>query len=107
MSPATGADSPTLPGTIVRGTLTSCDRSGIPSTSPWTGVTTIAKGSWTKTCIVTRPRTSPGPMRSLRPGDLRNDGGRVAGAGADGSEAGLDGTLDGALRPDDRRGEEI
>jgi len=37
------------------------------------------------------------------PGDLRDDGGRVAAAGADGSEAGLDGTL----RPDDRRGKEV
>jgi hypothetical protein len=31
----------------------------------------------------------------------------VAVAGADGSEAGLDGALDGTLRPDDRRGKEV
>src|SRR5262249_23261261 len=37
------------------------------------------------------------------PGDLRNDGGSVAAAGADGSEAGLDGTL----CADDRRGKEV
>src|SRR5215203_5034018 len=42
----------------------------------------------------------------LWPGNLRNDGGSVAAAG-DGSEAGLDGRLDGTLRPDDRRGKEV
>ena len=31
----------------------------------------------------------------------------MAAAGADGSEARLDGTLDGTLRPDDRRGKEV
>src|SRR5919107_2230621 len=43
----------------------------------------------------------------LWPGNLRNDGGSVAAAGADGSEACFDGRLDGTLRPDDRRGKEV
>jgi riboflavin biosynthesis pyrimidine reductase len=42
-------------------------------------------------------------MPSSLAGDLRNDGGSVAAAGADGSEARLDGTL----RPEDRRGKEV
>jgi hypothetical protein len=45
----------------------------------------------------------PGRCPPLWPGDLRIDGGRVAGAGADGSETRLDGTL----RPDDRCGKEV
>src|ERR687897_790951 len=40
----------------------------------------------------------------LWPGHLRNDGGGVA---VDGRAAGLDGRLDGTLRPDDRRGKEV
>src|SRR5918994_5570832 len=39
----------------------------------------------------------------LWPGHLRNDGGGVA---VDGRAAGVDGRLDGTLRPDDRRGKE-
>ena len=66
---------------------TSCDRFGIPSTSHWTGAAIIVKWSQTKTCIVTRSRTSSRPMPSSWPGDLRNDGGSVAAAGADGSDA--------------------
>src|SRR5574341_2228201 len=50
---------------------------------------------------------APGRCRPLWPGDLRDDGGSVAGAGANGSEARVDAALDGALRPDDRRGEEV
>src|SRR5688572_3243768 len=50
-----------------------------------------------------RPRRRP----PLWPCDVRNDGGSVAGAGADGSEARLDAALDGTLRPDDRRGKEV
>src|SRR4029077_825214 len=42
----------------------------------------------------------PGRCPPVWPGDLRNDGGSVPAAGADGNEARLDGTL----RPDDRRG---
>ena len=38
--------------------------SGIPSTSQWTGAVIIVQYPRTKTCIVTRPRTSPGPMPS-------------------------------------------
>src|ERR671912_364497 len=47
------------------------------------------------------PRPSRCPP--LWPGDLRDDGGSVAAAGAGGSEARLDGTL----RPHDRRGKEV
>src|SRR4030095_14526890 len=44
-----------------------------------------------------------GRCSPLWPGDLRNDGGSVSAAGADGSAARLDGTP----RPDDRRGKEV
>jgi len=48
---------------------------GIPSTSHWTGAVTIVRWSLTKTCIVTRLRSSPERMPFSWPGDLRNDGG--------------------------------
>jgi hypothetical protein len=41
-----------------------CDHFGIPSTSHWTDAAIIVQGSRTKTCIVTRWRTSHGPMLS-------------------------------------------
>ena len=44
--------------------LTQCDPFGIQSTSHWTGAAIIVQFSRTKNCIVTRPRTSPGPMPS-------------------------------------------
>jgi hypothetical protein len=43
-------------------TLTQCDPFGIPSTSLWTGAAIIVQSLRTKSCIVTRPRTSPRPM---------------------------------------------
>src|SRR4051794_24773969 len=43
---------------------------------------------------------------NLWQGNVRIDGGRVA-AGGDGSAAWVDDRLDGALRPDDGRGEEV
>jgi hypothetical protein len=58
-----------------------------PLTSDWTGAAIIVKCSRTKTCIVTRPRTSTRPMPSSLAGDLGNHGGSVPVAGADGSEA--------------------
>ncbi len=45
-------------------TLPPCDPSGTPSTSRWTGAATIVQSLRTKSCIVTRPRTSAGPMPS-------------------------------------------
>jgi Transposase, Mutator family len=42
---------------------TQCDPFGIPSTSPWTGAAIIVQSPRTKTCIVTRLRTSTRPMR--------------------------------------------
>jgi hypothetical protein len=45
-------------------TLTQCDPFGIPSTSHWTVAAIIVQCSRTKKCIVTRLRTSPGPMPS-------------------------------------------
>ena len=48
----------------VGGTLASCDRFGIPSTSHWTGAAIIVRYRRTKSCIVTRSRTSTGPMLS-------------------------------------------
>jgi hypothetical protein len=44
------------------GTLAKWDPFGTPSTSHWTGAAIIVKGSRTKTCIVTRSRTSTRPM---------------------------------------------
>ena len=52
------------------GTLTQCDPFGIPSTSHWTAAAIIVQRSRTKTCIVTRSRTSPGPMPSSMPSFL-------------------------------------
>ena len=46
------------------GTLAPCDPFGIPSTSHWTGAAIIVKCWRTKTCIVTRSRTSRRPMPS-------------------------------------------
>src|SRR3954469_3411924 len=48
-----------------------------------------------------------GRRASLWPGDLRNDGGGVAGGGAVRDGGWLDGTLDGTLCPHDRRSEEV
>src|SRR5918997_1779410 len=50
--------------TLIGGKLTQCDPFGIPSTSHWTGAAIIVQESWTKTCIVTRPRTSSRLMPS-------------------------------------------
>src|SRR5688500_11036531 len=50
--------------TLIGDTLTQCDPFGIPSTSHWTGAAIIVQCPRTKTCIVTRPRTSRRPMRS-------------------------------------------
>jgi hypothetical protein len=44
------------------GTLAKCDPFGIPSTSHWTGAAIIVQSPRTKTCIVTRSRTSIRPM---------------------------------------------
>src|SRR5260370_40110156 len=41
-----------------------CDPFGIPSTSHWTGAAIIVQYPRTKTCIVTRSRTSTRPMPS-------------------------------------------
>ena len=46
------------------GTLAKCDPFDIPSTSHWTGVAIIVKGSRTTTCIVTQSRTSTRLMPS-------------------------------------------
>ena len=46
------------------GTLAQCDPLGIPSTSRWMGAAIIVRWSQTKTCIVTRSRTSSRPMPS-------------------------------------------
>jgi hypothetical protein len=47
-------------------TLAPCDPFGIPSTSHWTGAAIIVQESpRTRTCIVTRSRTSPRPMPDL------------------------------------------
>ena len=46
----------------VGGTLAKCDHSGTPSTSHWTAAAIIVAFHRTKTCIVTRPRTSLRPM---------------------------------------------
>jgi len=45
-------------------TLAECDPFAIPSTSAWTGAAIIVPCSRTKTCIVTRPRTSSRPTPS-------------------------------------------
>ena len=46
------------------GILAPWDPFGIPSTSHWTGAAIIVPAWWTKTCIVTRSRTSRRPMPS-------------------------------------------
>src|SRR5215813_264205 len=64
----------------------------------------------------TRPEESPPSQRAIGQSsikqfegwyNLRNDGDSVAAGGEGRSEAWLDGRLDGALRPDDRRGKEV
>src|SRR5688572_4194018 len=45
-------------------TLASCDPFAIPSTSRWTGAAIIVRFPRTKSCIVTRSRTSTEPMPS-------------------------------------------
>src|SRR5918996_526031 len=47
-----------------------CDPFGTPSTSHWTGAAIIVQSPRTKTCIVTRPRTSRTPMPSSLAGSL-------------------------------------
>ena len=49
---------------LARARSAQCVLLGIPSTSRWTGAAIIVQLSRTQTCIVTRPRTSPGPMPS-------------------------------------------
>ena len=51
-----------LAGAPIGGTLAKCDPFGTPSTSHWTGAAIIVRSPWTKTCIVTRSRTSTRPM---------------------------------------------
>ena len=46
----------------IGGTLPKCDPFGTPSTSHWTGAAIIVRSPRTKTCIVTRSRTSTRPM---------------------------------------------
>jgi hypothetical protein len=46
----------------IGGTLAKCDPFGTPSTSHWTGAAIIVQSPRTKTCIVTRSRTSTRPM---------------------------------------------
>jgi len=61
---------------------------GIPSMSHWTGAAIIVQFPRTKTYIVTRwENLDQADASPLWPGDLRNDGGSVSAAGADGSEA--------------------
>src|SRR5262249_62398555 len=48
-----------------------------------------------------------GGWAAFRAGELGNDGGWVGAGSTDGSEACLDAGLDGTVRPDDRRGEEV
>ena len=78
-----------------------------PSTSHWTGAVTIVRVLPTKTCIVTPLRTSNKPMRFCLAAFLRNDGDSVATIGGDRRVARLDGALDGTVRSDDRRGQEV
>src|SRR4029077_20438200 len=42
-------------------TFAKCDPFGTQSTSHWTGAAIIVRASWTKTCIVTRSKTSARP----------------------------------------------
>lgn len=53
-----------LLGYPIAGTLPQCDPFGIPSMSHWTGAVIIVQAPPTKTCIVTGPKTSRGPMPS-------------------------------------------
>jgi len=56
-------DSPAhLPSRPIGATLAKCDPFGTPSTSHWTGAAIIVQSPRTKTCIVTRSRTSTRPM---------------------------------------------
>src|SRR6266700_3859420 len=52
----------TSPVYPIGGTLAKCDPFGTPSTSHWTGAAIIVQSPRTKTCIVTRSRTSTRPM---------------------------------------------
>jgi hypothetical protein len=52
------------PQPAIGGTLTRCDPFVIPSTLHWTGAAIIVKRLRTKTCIVTRSKTSSRPMPS-------------------------------------------
>jgi len=89
-----------------------CDLFVIRSTSHWTGAAIIGKGSRTKSCIVTRRKTSPrfaldepavvGRCPPLWPGDLRTHGGSIS-ASVDRRNARLDGTLP----SHNRRGKEV
>src|SRR5712691_4455898 len=54
--------SDTSPVYPIGGTLAKCDPFGTPSTSHWTGAAIIVQSPRTKTCIVTRSRTSTRPM---------------------------------------------
>ena len=54
--------SDTSPVHPIGGTLAKCDPFGTPSTSHWTGAAIIVQSPRTKTCIVTRSRTSTRPM---------------------------------------------
>jgi hypothetical protein len=54
--------SATEPVYPIGGTLAKCDPFGTPSTSHWTGAAIIVQSPRTKTCIVTRSRTSTRPM---------------------------------------------
>ena len=49
-------------GQGIGGTIAKCDPFGTPSTSHWTGAAIIVQSPRTKTCIVTRSRTSTRPM---------------------------------------------
>src|SRR3982074_972718 len=49
----------------IGGTLAKCEPFGTPSTSHWTGAAIIVQSPRTKTCIVTRSRTSTRPMLFL------------------------------------------
>ncbi len=54
--------SDTSPVYPIGGTLAKCDPFGTPSTSHWTGAAIIVQSPRTKTCTVTRSRTSTRPM---------------------------------------------
>jgi hypothetical protein len=54
--------SDTSPVYLIGGRLAKCDPFGTRSTLHWTGAAIIVQSPRTKTCIVTRPRTSTRPM---------------------------------------------